>query len=570
MPADDGDLKWIELTDFSPGIFSNNLLAGGVQVTATNPAMAQPDTTWGCRALPTGGLAPLPRRKTSFGLTTPPGPADTDYLVNALGTLGFVDAASHDPAHRIDVHLIVSWSEDAGGGLFDNEANWLREAIFKAAPYTEVIYSATDAGAAEATTYKYGYLLKTRMNPASVTDPGNPVMVAIWSNPQQTLTINQVTPDPGSPFATGTIDLMDDTAIYQRAVAHQGRIVVGEFTIYGMGTNIVLSTDENFWYTDVNTNITSLTEAQYYVPEIDQAIGDMSSMSANQLVVIKRIGGGYVLQGDLDDVTVIRLPNLRCPDGSPTVAGTNTPLGWIYSAGNAGLFLWNGGEGATPISPQLDGDEFTVQIADVDRNGHLGACDRWGELLLAPGGWVMDFETKGWWRIESDDMTDADGTDTSLTGPIMFWSSTTYQAQAIGCERTFADDDEFFHLYEYDDLAYAWKWTSHPLWVSQHLRMQTREILVAAQGHGTITITLTDTAGSSLDRFIDVDTDVIRNYRVPMNLDAENLVVGFRADGFTVDEDEVVTAGVAPILHRAYIGYRTAQHMAASGTTVTP
>ena len=38
---------------------------------------------------------------------------------------------------------------------------------------------------------------------------------------------------------------------------------------------------------------------------------------------------------------------------------------------------------------------------------------------MAPNGWCMDINKRGWWRIESPDQSDA------LDYPIVFWSTSS-------------------------------------------------------------------------------------------------------------------------------------------------
>lgn len=554
-PSNPRDLQWIEFTDFSSGIYSNNNLAGGVQVTATNPAMASPTNTYRCRSLPTGGLGPLPRMKEAFTLTTPPGtpvtPDDT-YIVNGLGTWGQAIGTTNadtDEDHRIEVHLLLSYNETVAG----HRAAWVREHIYDTTPVTEIIY-ADDDTASDPVQYQFAYFLKTRMNPpADVADPGELVMVCVYTPPSQDVFINRAMPDPATPTATGSIELIaGDTEIYRKAVAHQGRVVVGKFAIYGRGDDTTNSSNENIVYTDVNTYDTSLTEPQVYVPEIDQNISDWASMTANQLIVVKDLGGGYILQGDLDDVTVVRLPNLMSPDGSATVCGTQTPRGWVYSAGDRGLYIWNGGDQAEPISTQLDGREFTGN--GVETAGHAGSCDRWLDLLLVPQLWVCDLESRGWWRLDDPD---------AYPSPMTFFSTSKYRQQMISARQTITDppvadgDDDAFYLWEYGDLAHTWSWQSHPVWISQNRYMEMREGTIALQGHGAVTVTLTDQEGNISDQTFAIDSDSIRNFRWNIALVAENLTVRIEAQG---EVDGV--AAEAPLVHRMFLGYRTAQHLA--------
>lgn len=554
-PPRDPQFQWAELTDFSPGIYSNNNLGGGTNVTSTNLAMAQTADTWGCRSLPTGGLGPLPRRKFSLTLATPPnGATVTTYQICGMNTWGFLLSTplAVNSDYRDEVHMVLTYATAGGGGTNDNHAVWLRERLYDLpSPTTETIATDTDTGAADAVGYLYAHLLKTRMLPATPDLAGVPVMVCVWSSDDQQLHINQVFPDPASPALTGTIDLGTAAAVYRHAVGHQGRVVVGEYHAYQHGVTTFISTDENIEWTETNSNVLVTTDFAAFVPEVDQTITDWCSMSANQLVVIKRIGGGYVLQGDLSDVTVVRLPNLKSSDGTAVVKGTNTPIGFIYSAGDSGLYLWNGGDASEPISNQLDGQTFT-DITGVDRSGLVGQIERWGDLVVAPNGWVMDLETRNWWRLESEDQPDA------LDNPIVHWSATSYQGQIIGSPQHFTTGEDCIHIYEMSDLAYTYSWRSQPLWASQDRVIQVREAIVAIEGLGTVTLTVIDEDGNTSSHTFTSITTEVRNYRCNLSLSAENLQVLITASGEGADDGDDIQA---PMVHRCYIGFTQKQHL---------
>lgn len=555
MPRDD-ELQWIDLTDFSPGIFSSNNLAGGVQVTAANPAYASPTNTYRCRALPSGGLGPLPRRTYDFGLTTIPEAGNGfTYIINGLGTWGqvFGDTGLTDFDHRIEVHLPISWTEDTGAD-YAHEYRWVRERIYEDPASTEIIRSVTATGQTVEDLAQYAYFGKTRMNPTTPDSPGTPVMAHVYTNWARSIFTSRVQPDPASASTNSTLVIGTENLAnsYRRMVTHQGRIVIGKYDNYDRGDATSLSTDENVIWTETNDDALVSVTAAVFVPEEDASISDWASMSANQLVVIKSLGGGYVLQGDLSDVTVVRLPNLMSPDGSETVRGCNTEKGWVYSAGDRGLYLWNGGDAATPISTQLDGRAFTDSPgANFGDDSHVGQCDRWIDMLLAPQLWVMDLEKGGWWRL--DDPAD-------FPTPVMYWSTSKYLQQTVGARATFTDaSPECFYIWTYNDLAYTYSWQSQPLWISRGRRMEVRQGVVALQGHGQVTITVTDdTADSSSYKVIDIDSDVIRNYRFDLSTDAENLTIRIEASGNDGDGPGTYEA---PLVHRLFIGWREAQHL---------
>ena len=548
MPKDE-ELQWIEMTDFSPGIWSNNNLAGGLNVTSDNPCKAQPLNTYRCRALPTGGLGPLPRLKASYGLTTiPAATAGTVFKVVGFNTWGRIIDVPNTSSLGFEAHVML-YRQQPNGVNFDASLTWLRERLFNVTPSTETIHNTTLV-ATGTSAGRYTYFLKTRMNPALPDTLGSPVMVCVSSRiASNDIRVARAWPDPAAPTTNATVVIGSAADAYVIAAAHQGRIVLGKWYNYAHGLTADLITNENLLWTDTNDNsLVSAIPAQF-VPELDQSISDMCPMSANQLVVIKFYGGGYVLQGDLSDTTVVQLPNLPCPDGSDYVRGVNTAKGFVYSGGPSGMYLWNGGDGAECISTQLDGN-FAVGSGFV--SGANGQCDRWMDLVLVPQNWVWDAgaATPAWWRIEDDTVVN-----------IRYWSTVAQNSQAIGATSSFTTASPLFmHYFKYNELAHSWSWQSHPLWLAPPTnRMEVRQLLMAVQGFGTFTITFTDEFGGTATSTVTVASNTIVNVRANVSLDAQNLMVRIQASGSVAD-----VPAEAPKLHRMYVGYRSAQHLALS------
>lgn len=560
MPRDE-ELTYIEMTDFTVGVWSNNNLAGGVNITSDNPCKADPSNTFRCIALPTGGLGPLPRLQQSDRLTTIPesGVAGITYQVAGFNTWGRVlpSPATDASADQTEVHVVLYYDYDDGTG-FDADLYWLRERQFDTTPTTETIYHVDLEGSGHSGP-RYAYLLKTRMNPTTPDDPGIPVMVCMANRvANNDLPIYRAFPDPASANILSTVAVLatdaDSNAIaqtYNIAAAHQGRIIAGQWRAadHGPGGDVLI-TNETFFWTETNDNVAVSNVGAQFIPELDQSVTDLAPMSANSLLVIKWYGGGYVLQGDLSDVTVVQLPNLPCPDGSDWVRGVNTSRGYIYSAGPAGMYLWNGGDGAEPISRQLDG-EFAVGSNFI--TGANGQCDRWMDRVLVPQNWVWDANMQSWWRIADP-----------ATVNIRFWSTVAYSAYAYGAAASFtAASPNFMHRFQYTDLAYTWVWKSHPLWTSQARRMEVRQGTVALQGRGTVTITIIDDAGGTSAETFTINHTNIRNYRWDISLDAENLIVQIEASG---NAGGGAGTAEAPLVHRLFLGYKTAQHLRNSNT----
>lgn len=548
----DAKLEYLEFTDFSPGIFSNNKLAGGVQVTSNNPAMAQETNTYRCLPLPTGGLGPAPRRKAEYSLTTLPNPSTGRiYYVAGLGTWGRIlpSPSSTFGVEELEVHVCL-YHQVVNGANFDLHLNWLRERLFDTNRGTETITNKTVTNVAT-NSPRFAQFLKTRMNPTTPASPGVPVMVLVATiGGGNVAIISRAWPNPATPTTTSTVVVgrAAETAPYITAVAHQGRVVLSQFQDYGHGATANIITDENFLWTTVNSNtLTTLNGLVFdvpaqLVPEIDASVADLAAMSANQLLVIKQMGGGYVVQGDMDDPTVVQLPNLACPGNSASVRGINTPQGYVYSAGLDGMYKWNGGDQAEHISPQLEGSFATS-------NG-FGQCERFFDLVMAPSNWVWHMASQSWWRIE-------DPADVL----IQYWS-TSVNNRIVGSPSSFTDATaaaaKFMKVYERNSLAYSYSWQSHPIWITRDQYIQTRAGVIALQGRGTVTVTLINELGEKERSIMEVDSDVIRNYRFNTDMSSESLQVRIESVG----EGGVAEA---PLVHRLFLGYHAAQHLPVNG-----
>jgi hypothetical protein len=534
------DLEWVEFTDFSPGIFNNTRFAGGVNVNSMNPAMAQEADTYRCRSLVTGGLGPLPRLNKSFRLTTiPDGGNGHTYRVPGLGTLGQVFAetnATTDPAHRVEIHVPVNWYDDG-----TERMRWIRERIYDTTKSTETLGTRNYVTATNAPG-RYVPILKTRMWPTDTLQPGLPVMVFIWVSNSLPLTSDgqarmyRAHPDPATPTTNSTLIVGQESSgiAYTAAVAHQGRIVLGQYLLYQRGVETNLVTNSNLVWTEVNSNALASTVPTVFAVEYDQFVTDMGSMTANELLVILSYGGGYIVSGDLDDPTLIHLPNIASPDGANYVKGCNTAIGYVYSAGPSGLWVWNGGDDATHLSPQLEGNSFLPGAG-----GGEGQCDRWMDLVLAPSNWVLDTATRSWWRIEDPDIVD-----------IHYWSTSKYRSQTYGSTGTFTDaEPEFLHMFEYRHPAYSYSWKSQPLWLSRDRTVVLRDFVCALSGQGSVKFTFTNERGDTQVLTFPVNHTNIRNYRATMNLKSDNWTMHIESTGFVESDDKP-----APLMHRCYVG----------------
>jgi hypothetical protein len=542
-------LEWIEFGDFSPGIFNNNRFAGGVNVNSMNPCMAQETHTYRCRSLVTGGLGPLPKRKKQFSLTSGPSGSHT-FNVVGLGTVGMarpdnVFATNND--HRVEVHLGIHWGDPASGGT--HRFRWLRENISESPSSTTQILARNYSTALYESGSRMAYIHHARMNLENELLPGRVVSVMTWQaiplgsgadSSTNQARISHAFPDPTSAATSSTIStkqIGNALHSYTISTTHQNRVVLGRYDIYRRGDDMSVATNANFLWTSPNVNTLGFEDPTAFAVEYDQTITDLGTMTANELLVILQYGGGFIVSGDVDDPTVISLPNIAGPDGAKWVKGCNTAIGYVYSAGDAGLYVWNGGDDAQPISTQLEGTSFTnwdTEWVDTPQ----GRTDRWIDLVLAPHNWVYDTQSNGWWRLEDPSVAD-----------IRMWSTAKYRGQAYGTESTYTNaSPNFLHMWEYGDPATNYSWKSHPLWITNDRSMNLRELVVAVSGHGTLTFTFENERGDTVSQVFTFNHTNMRQYRTTLQLRSDNFTMRIQAQG--------ATDKPAPLMHRCYVGYQ--------------
>lgn len=135
---------------------------------------------------------------------------------------------------------------------------------------------------------------------------------------------------------------------------------------------------------------------------VPSSVGSVASMNASQLLIVKRHGGASIVTGDMGSPTVVDMPSVTPTHEDPNI-GVATPLGYTYGS-TSGVWAWAGSDSSQLLSPQFD-DAFWVhdmadRAADDQPRGKFNFSHPW---LFAPNGFLFNFETQSWWRLESPD-----------------------------------------------------------------------------------------------------------------------------------------------------------------------
>lgn len=543
------DLQWVPIEDFRPGIFSTSRFASPH---AKTPALgaASPTNTYRCMATPTGALGPGPKRLRAIDFEDFPDSGNTyQYYITGLATLGYVGDAGE--TERTEVLLGVNYLVPSTAVRF----KFMRHRLFESPTSVEEL--ATKDSTAQSATIepRYTPIFYTRIHPTDPLQPGEVVSYVAWFGATNDDGMSLIFPDPDTPGTDSTETVGDPTTHrYEQAIAHQGRIVLAAFRRRNRGGGTNVSTGDDWFWTDPNENNISTANPTSFTVEGADFIADIASMSANEMVVVAVVGGGFVLRGSLDDVSVIALPNLASPlDIQTRFKGANTRIGFVYSGGLTGVHVWNGGDTSQLISPQLDGDEFWPDLDDtfdVQNRflGHRGNATGWHDLVVLPRLWTFNTSLQSWWRLDdySDYSTEV------IHNSVSSFEGRLYTATWAVTEAA----PEYLYTWEYQTPAESWSWESQPIRLVAPVdrQSQVRSVIAVLSGETQdVTITLTGEDGTSQDHTVsDFNSPSPTAIRFDYSLICREVQIRVEVDG-------TANSNPGAVLHSLHMGVQSAQ-----------
>ena len=135
-----------------------------------------------------------------------------------------------------------------------------------------------------------------------------------------------------------------------------------------------------------------------------------------------------------------------------------------------------------------------------------------------------------------------------------------YDGMIITGDDDLTEESYFMDCYSSDERTWRWQWVSQPMQSTITRAMKVSEIVIVAQGQGTIQIFL---SGSDTDEeMTQFDFDSTRHpVRIArsVNIDTTDLVVRIDARGRGTSEATVISE--APTLHSIHLGSRTAHQV---------
>ena len=621
------DLTFIDLADFTPGIYSNYMstLAGEPH----SDGSAQEAGTYGCVALPAGGLAPLPRwvdQNTGITMLTPEadievptaeynGGDEPDVYYDravvldarAVSPVTFVPPFDEDVDYTLpptDLFIVrQTWcrrKDGSGNPTGTPEQFWYmsNHRYYLGAPYTRngnanygLEGSSLSAQDPVPSRWRYGggSLTETRTVGASESDPtvlGAPIVACALGGARAQGGVNAADaegvdlariityPDINTTILDGPTSIYGASDVFlpmTMIFGHQGRLM-------GFGRNSGYKTYHRLTYHGEEYGYRAASELIAYWPvnnlynlgapdqtlativeEVSSGYGTACPVSADSLFLVKHMGGAVLVNGDIANPTVVRLPGIPSTGGW-TNRGVMTPKGFIYGT-NSGVWSWTGSDSAEPLSQNLEDtfwvpDDPTTELHELETS--IGSFAYRDPFVFAPNNWMFDTRTGGWWRYyPTPDQETAGLTEDGITFAYNEVDAAGYHFAVV---KSYTQPGTVIRVFDPKVPVSEWYWQSQPLARTKNRYLTYRQISIIATGHGTITVTLRGVDGTMSDPVVlTVDSDRVAQIIENVSVTTTDVEVSIHAEA-TDPEDP------APTLHRISLGYRTQQGIDRDGT----
>jgi len=508
----------LTISDFTPGIrqvASLNHPPG----TADDSLGHGEQGTFGCWASPNDGvLRALPKRTNSIersaGMVFTGANLAEQFRICGIFAMDpvFSSNAGNPTVPGPDQNNTDLWVAVEYWVVGNREKRVLRYSRHATTPAFTLISSDTSAGTYSATSRPSRcYFTTTRSWNADPSIPGVPILAWAMSGFSRYFpddTAGQTILDTTRAVPNGGVFLPPD-----QIIGYQNRLVVFPLNVgNGGGLNTLHPDNELIYWSAVNdarnldSALTSYSNVVAY-PERDTGYEIQAVISNDQLLLIKRAGGGLVLQGDLNDFTSVIQPNLKSP-GLALNQGTNSVIGYVYPSDAGGVWVVSGSMSSRNLSPFME-DNFwrprDVAPANPqslfdpyqDATGwgvDYTSCVQWQQWVLLPNNWLYDTDTQAWWRIDTcpeldypfNEDPDTTSTADDLSGYLeahwwaVDWTGRWAWSAPSGYNEFDARGDSCIVFNEYDRLqpANVYQWLSHPLPFSIDKTVEIQDIIL--------------------------------------------------------------------------------------------
>lgn len=600
--ADKDKLQYIELADFSPGIAQGYHTLTAEETTPDGFASEQ--NTYNCFPLPNGGLAPLPRitftqtaGDPNTGVEGQKWPDELNYPDDYFERIAVLDAMVVSPVtlspplddaipntvDNVNLFTVRQWymvSDDdtkvdcfwrfRGHPIFSGDAS----AAFAARDIHAWEQDANWDPHPSRWKYGWGSIMQTRTNSPDLpqNEVGPPVIIGGMGGIVKLGGVNAADPEgvecagyytfPDYHTSTPTEPIVIDstyplTPVFGAAIpgivfGHQGRLLaIGRQPAYKYGRRLawhdvegVAASTELVFYWPVNDVYDEDVRVSTFAEEFTSGYGSWYSVNANSLLLIKNQGGAVLVNGDINNPSVTRLPGVPSI-GAFANRGCVTDKGYAYGS-VSGVWMWTGSDTAVHLSPNLSptfwvpSDDPTIERRQLGQlNGSFAFKY---PFIYAPNNWVMDIRSGGWFRYHPTPAQSSDG--------ILFaFNEVDYTGNLWATVPSYKLGGEFFCKFDADTPASYFTWQSQPIVKARNRVLNLRELQLVVSGEGRVTVTITG-LDDETPQPITFDSQSNDIHIIKTN-------IGVRAKDFTIriESEAFDDALAAPIVHRVSIGY---------------
>ena len=212
-------------------------------------------------------------------------------------------------------------------------------------------------------------------------------------------------PNPAARSVYGAFPMMANpgASITGQTLVHQSRILVLAGVNYTYPAGGGFDTNENINFTDPPLSASMDNQQTVLAAEEPYGYGCGGSISAGELFLVKKRGGGVIVTGDIVSPTVTILPGVQST-GNIYGNAASTPAGFIYCSYDNGAWLWNGSNTSRKISQNLDNGFFlpnefagTGGAPFIASNNYGFYVNTYGDQVFFSNNWMYDTRNGAWW-----------------------------------------------------------------------------------------------------------------------------------------------------------------------------
>ncbi len=548
-------IQWVHIDDFSPGCYDGSHISIASPEVSAPLGSANRNGTFCCAVIPGGALGPLPFLVSSLPVSTIgglPGASTSALIAGVALTLQLNDN---------NYEVVTILEADDGTSHYVKATSYV-----PALASLHIITGPTITSATQAGFFGAPYPAFTRMNVGGTAGPPPPGPVLVFPTAVSTDARGPdghlwVYPELLSPTSFTAQDLITGSAmtppssITGQVITYGNRVIciVGVDYQWPAGTGI--NTNENFNYTDPPESSSYGNQQTIMAVEIPWGYGAWGTVSVGELLLVKKYGGGVILNGDINvPSSIIRCPGIQ-PTGDFVGRACATPIGLIYCSQNRGAWLWNGGNTSQKISRNIADSFFDLETNALASNNYGFFVDQWQKWVLFSGNVIYDTETNSWWNLFPKQGNNISGLP---NGRNLWWYNLTQNGNQMTASplQVSSNSDPWLSTFDNTVPSPVYTWESLPIHVDKNADrvIDIRQIVIrASDPSNSAAATIQVSAGSFSETSVAADNPIGSN-PTPLRFN-----VGLGAQGL---DDIIVsitakntTNHSAPIIHSIDVGY---------------